>query len=213
MTDLTIRAGQIYRSCDPRDDGRGVRIVRYAPGDARALVVDADTGKRTRPLLVAQLHASATTTSGTPRRTGYALEARPVTGTAPAAALRATADKLRTLAAAASVDTSGRSTATWSVRYRFITATGEPRREHGCYLDAGPDGHVQLLRSGSTGPHGRGTRPHMHAQHAEYIAAMDPAVGLALADLLDDLSDGDDEGVINPWALAVAQQLLGDTDA
>jgi len=40
-------------------------------------------------------------------------------------------------------------------------------------------------------------------------AAMHPAVGRALAELLDDQADGDDEGVINPWALAVAQQILG----
>ena len=42
-----------------------------------------------------------------------------------------------------------------------------------------------------------------------YIAAMHPGVGLALADLLDDQADGDDEGVINPWALAVARALNG----
>jgi hypothetical protein len=38
-----------------------------------------------------------------------------------------------------------------------------------------------------------------------------PFPGLAepLADLLDDQADGDDEGVINPWALAVARAILG----
>ena len=30
-----------------------------------------------------------------------------------------------------------------------------------------------------------------------------------LADLLDDQADGDDEGVINPWALAVARAISG----
>ncbi|MGK5733197.1 hypothetical protein [Streptomyces sp. URMC 124] len=207
---MTIQAGQIYRSCDPRDDGRGIRIVRYTPGDARALVEDADTGTRTRPLRVAQLHTSATTANGTPRRTGYALEARPASEAT--ARMRAAADKLRALAAAASVD-GHRSTATWSVRYCFTTATGEPQRRYGCYLDAGPDGHVPLLRGSSAGPHGRGIRPHLHFQHAEYIAAMDPTVGLALADLLHDLADGDDQGVVHPLALNLARRLLGDADA
>ncbi|MCF3101460.1 hypothetical protein IPZ58_07685 [Streptomyces roseoverticillatus] len=75
MTDLTIRAGQVYRSCDPRDNGRRIRIQSYFPGNLRAVVVDADTGKRTRPLLAATLHVSATTKSGAPWRTGYVLEA------------------------------------------------------------------------------------------------------------------------------------------
>ncbi|WP_221889560.1 hypothetical protein, partial [Streptomyces sp. WAC02707] len=44
---------------------------------------------------------------------------------------------------------------------------------------------------------------------ARYIALMGPNAGHALADLLDDQADGDDEGVINPWAVAVAQQILG----
>jgi hypothetical protein len=43
--------------------------------------------------------------------------------------------------------------------------------------------------------------------NAEYIALMQPVVGAALADLLDDLSDGDDEGVVNPWALGLARQI------
>lgn len=44
---------------------------------------------------------------------------------------------------------------------------------------------------------------------AHYIAAMHPGVGTALADLLDDQADGDDQGEINPWALAVARAILG----
>jgi hypothetical protein len=40
-----------------------------------------------------------------------------------------------------------------------------------------------------------------------YIAAMHPGIGLALADLLADQADGDDEGEINPWALAVARAI------
>lgn len=45
--------------------------------------------------------------------------------------------------------------------------------------------------------------------NAEYIALMQPAVGAALAGLLDDLSEGDDEGVVNPWALGLARQING----
>lgn len=45
-------------------------------------------------------------------------------------------------------------------------------------------------------------------EHAAYIAAMHPGVGKALVDLLDDQADGDDEGVVNPWALAVARAIL-----
>ncbi|MFF8412868.1 hypothetical protein [Streptomyces omiyaensis] len=69
-----IRPGQTYRSADPRDSIR-IRIKSYAPGENRALVVDAVTGKRPRPMLVNALHATATTKAGKPRRTGYILEA------------------------------------------------------------------------------------------------------------------------------------------
>jgi len=69
-----IQPDQIYRNCDPRDSIR-IRIVRYTPGDARAHVVDAVTGKRHRQILVNALHETATTRAGTPRRTGYVLEA------------------------------------------------------------------------------------------------------------------------------------------
>ncbi|MFD9603256.1 hypothetical protein [Streptomyces sp. NPDC059970] len=45
--------------------------------------------------------------------------------------------------------------------------------------------------------------------NAKYIALMQPAVGAALAKLLDDLADGDDEGFVNPWALGLARQING----
>lgn len=70
---MPIQPGQIYRHCDPRESIR-IRITAYTPGDARAHVVDAVTGKRPRPILVTHLHDSATTKTGQPRRTGYALE-------------------------------------------------------------------------------------------------------------------------------------------
>jgi len=68
-----IRPGQTYRACDPRETIR-IRITTYRPGDTRAHVVDAVTGKRPRQILVSSLHASPTTRDGKLRRTGYALE-------------------------------------------------------------------------------------------------------------------------------------------
>lgn len=68
-----IEPGQTYRHCDPRETIR-IRIHAYRPGDLRAHIVDATTGKRIRQILVTQLHDSATTHNGQPRRTGYALE-------------------------------------------------------------------------------------------------------------------------------------------
>ncbi|RLU79248.1 hypothetical protein CTZ27_37015 [Streptomyces griseocarneus] len=141
-----------------------------------------------------------------------------MTHTNPAATLRAAADMLRALATAASTDTHGRPSATWTVRYCFTAPTGEPRREHGCYLHT--EGHVPLLR-GSSGSHGRGSRPHLHVQHAEYIAAMDPTVGLALADWLHDeatylehLETTDADGLDEPeHALRVARLILGEDHA
>lgn len=68
-----IRPGQIYRYCDPRESIR-IRITSYRPGDARADVVDAVTGKRPRQVLVRQLHDSPITAAGQPRRGGYVLD-------------------------------------------------------------------------------------------------------------------------------------------
>lgn len=70
---MQIQPGQTYRSADPRELIR-IRIKTYTPGENRALVVDAATGKRPRPMLVTALHTSPTTQSGKPRRSGYVLE-------------------------------------------------------------------------------------------------------------------------------------------
>jgi hypothetical protein len=69
----SIQPGQTYRSCDPRGGPR-IRIVRYEPGWNRADVVDATTGKQPRRIVVRDLHPTATTRTGQPRRTGYVLE-------------------------------------------------------------------------------------------------------------------------------------------
>ncbi|MFI5800951.1 hypothetical protein [Streptomyces sp. NPDC051677] len=66
-----IRPGRIFVACDPRDSIR-IRIEQYKPGDMRALVADAATGRRRRLMLISALHASASTNAGVPRRSGYA---------------------------------------------------------------------------------------------------------------------------------------------
>lgn len=71
--DQRIKPGQIYRSCDPRGGPR-IRITQYELGWNRADVVDATTGKNPRRIVTRNLHATATTKTGKPRRTGYALE-------------------------------------------------------------------------------------------------------------------------------------------
>lgn len=68
-----IQPGQIYRHCDPRESIR-VRIAAYRPGDTRAEVVDAVTGKRPRRILVKDLHESPVTATGRRRRSGYVLD-------------------------------------------------------------------------------------------------------------------------------------------
>lgn len=72
MADHAIRPGNVYEPCDPSDDIR-IRIVAYTPGSANADVVDHDSGKRPRWVLVSSLHAGATTRDGGPCRTGYRL--------------------------------------------------------------------------------------------------------------------------------------------
>ncbi|MFE3762301.1 hypothetical protein ACFXPI_11110 [Streptomyces sp. NPDC059104] len=73
---MTIEPKQIYRSADPRGGPR-IRITAYQPGEARAHVVDADTGKRFRQILAHTLHTTPTTKAGQPRRSGYVLETQP----------------------------------------------------------------------------------------------------------------------------------------
>ncbi|MDQ0602028.1 hypothetical protein QF037_006373 [Streptomyces canus] len=66
-----IKPGRIFVACDPRDSIR-IRIEQYKPGDIRALVADAATGRRRRLMLTSALHASALTNAGVQRRSGYA---------------------------------------------------------------------------------------------------------------------------------------------
>lgn len=70
-----IEPGQTYRRYNRREHSiTRIRVDHLAPGGSRAWVVDAHTGKRGRWILAAALHASPTTGTGRPRRTGYALE-------------------------------------------------------------------------------------------------------------------------------------------
>ncbi|MFD3533385.1 hypothetical protein [Streptomyces sp. NPDC058664] len=101
--------------------------------------------------------------------------------TMPASEVRAAAEMLRVLAIAAHE----RRPAPWSPGAAGSVIS---RRDGGCDYVTG--------YTISDGP-----------DVAHYISAMDPAAGGALADLLDDLADGDDEGEINPWALALARVI------
>ncbi|WP_181811064.1 hypothetical protein [Streptomyces ipomoeae] len=69
-----IQSGQVYVACDPREEGRRIRITAYTPGHTHADIVDADSGRRPRPIQVRSLHQSATVRGGASRRTGYVLE-------------------------------------------------------------------------------------------------------------------------------------------
>lgn len=118
----------------------------------------------------------------------------------PAEELRAAADKLRTLATAASTDGHGRDISTWTSYH----ASTRDARLHG------PD-RVDIIRGGSSGPHGRGIRPHLHPPVADYIAAMQPGVGLALAAWLEAeafQASRNGRTVNARHALALARQIL-----
>ncbi|MFJ2909376.1 hypothetical protein ACIO8F_08060 [Streptomyces sp. NPDC087228] len=137
------------------------------------------------------------------------------THTAPAAALRAAAARLRALATAASIDADGTPTTTWSAKLRrpadpdgSSLLYGDHRtREDGRRIAWPP-----LLRGGSQ------QRPtYIHTQHADYIATMGPGVGLAIADWLDswigvEISEHGPMPEDARHALAVARQVLGTTE-
>lgn len=112
--------------------------------------------------------------------------------TTPADEITAAATRLRALATAAAND------------------SGSPHWEAKRLFPQYPDSTATRLRANPGGPllhGGGGIAPMVTGPVGDYIAAIDPTVGLALADLLDDQADGDDEGVINPWALAMARAI------
>ncbi|MFJ6667450.1 hypothetical protein [Streptomyces sp. NPDC091383] len=113
----------------------------------------------------------------------------------PADEIKQAATKLRALATAAA-ENSGNPD--WTATRHF------PTQPDSTYTTLWATG-VQPLLGGAGG---RGRPPaYVTAPVGDYIATMDPTIGIAIADLLDDQADGDDEGVVNPWALAVARAL------
>ncbi|QCX81088.1 hypothetical protein C9F11_37525 [Streptomyces sp. YIM 121038] len=136
--------------------------------------------------------------------------------TSPTDEIRTAAATLRALATAASTATSapldrgGKPTTRWHFAERPGFGSG--------YLYAeNPNGPGARLTHGT----GRDGHPGMRTRHGQYAAAMDPTVGLALADWLDleaDViagriaQDGTDEHAVaidGDHALAVARAILG----
>lgn len=116
-------------------------------------------------------------------------------------------DELRGLAEAASTDGHGDDISTWTSHH----VNKRDARLHG------PDGESSI-RGSSSGPHGRGMRPHLHPPVADYIAAVQPTVGLVLAEVFDAwarMADMDPDllhRVGGPETLAAARQILGSAD-
>ena len=70
---MTIQPGQIYRSCKPGHEDFRIRITSV--GAERVSAISIDGGwLLLNPPLIRQLHATATTKTGQPRRTGYVLD-------------------------------------------------------------------------------------------------------------------------------------------
>ena len=65
-----IRPGQTWTSARPYEVTT-VRVTRVGPG--RVEVVDAHDGKRSRSILAKVFHASPTTKTGRPHKSGYVL--------------------------------------------------------------------------------------------------------------------------------------------
>ena len=117
--------------------------------------------------------------------------------------LRTAAEKLRTLATAASTDRRGTPTLRWHFKERPGLGSG--------YLYAeNPDGPgARIIHGGSSGPHGRGLHPGMSPQHGEYVAAMDPTVGLAVADWLESAAEDAEHIGPDPHAVVGPRAILG----
>lgn len=74
-----IKKDQVYVACDPRDEGRTIKVVDVY-GDSRSgkvgVVTLTDDGRelRRRDMDVSVLHQSRFTRDGAVRRAGYALD-------------------------------------------------------------------------------------------------------------------------------------------
>ncbi|MBW1603428.1 hypothetical protein JJV70_15210 [Streptomyces sp. JJ66] len=130
----------------------------------------------------------------------------------PTEELRAAADKLRALVTAAStatatpVERDGKPTTEWHF--------AESRPGHGYLYAANPTGPGTRLMH-ADGPR---TYPSMRTRHGAYAAAMDPALGAALAGWLDaeaarlaaTAHPGWHDTLASPHALAIARLINGE---
>lgn len=65
--------GQIYRCARPGSEHFRIRLTSVGPEMARAISIDGGWALL-NPVPIRQLHATAATQTGKPRRTGYVLE-------------------------------------------------------------------------------------------------------------------------------------------
>ncbi|MET9957467.1 hypothetical protein ABZ135_38770 [Streptomyces sp. NPDC006339] len=70
---MTIQPGQIYRSCKPGYEEFRIRITSVGTETVSATSVDGGWALL-NPVPIRQLHATPTTKTGQPRRSGYVLE-------------------------------------------------------------------------------------------------------------------------------------------
>ncbi|MER7788572.1 hypothetical protein [Streptomyces sp. NPDC097640] len=119
-----------------------------------------------------------------------------MTDTSPADQIRAAAEKLRALATAAAKDSGSPD---WIATRHF------PDQPDATFTTLWTDSHTVLMRGG-----GRHRAPYVHAPVGDYIAAMGPTAGLAIAAWLDSAAEDAEQIGADPHALAVARQLLGE---
>ncbi|MCL7377443.1 hypothetical protein [Streptomyces sp. 35G-GA-8] len=127
--------------------------------------------------------------------------------TTPADELRTAAEKLRALATAASTNTDGTPTTTWNTKLCWPNDDNGTSHLYGDYLTRDDNRRIAwppLLHGGSPQ---RPTR--MQTQHATYIAAMGPTLGLLVAEWLDSAAEDAEQIGPDRHALAVARQING----
>ncbi|WP_326811663.1 hypothetical protein [Streptomyces scopuliridis] len=133
--------------------------------------------------------------------------------TTPADELRTAAQKLRTLATAASTGRADEPTGQWA----FTETRSDSGEGHGSgmlratdNLNAEADPRLgKPLIHGSSGTRGRA--PSLVVQHGDYIAATDPTLGLLVADWLASAAEDADQIGPDHQALAVARQINAST--
>ncbi|MFE3139723.1 hypothetical protein [Streptomyces scopuliridis] len=130
--------------------------------------------------------------------------------TTPADELRTAATTLRALATTASTGRSGELTTRWTFTERHLHSGKRWGSGMLRATDALTEGDNPLL--GKSLIHGApGRAPSLATQHGDYIAAMDPTLGLLLADWLDSAAEDADQIGADHHALAVARQINAST--